>query len=145
MVTHRGVRYAMPPEAIGFPATLHLYPERVRIVAGRYEATHPRFPARGQSYPAELRSRHLAAVSGTRGRLYFQRQRLLELGPPAEHFLTELIHQRPRTWKGDVERLYELLNERGEHALLEALQGALLRGLIGAEYVERFSRQESLA
>lgn len=142
MVTHNGIRYAMPPEAIGFAATLHLYPERVRITAGRHEASHPRFPKGDLSYPAELRARHLASVSGTRGRLYFQRQRLLELGPVAEHFLTELIHQRPRTWKGDVEALYGLLQRVGADPLVSALQAALLRGLIGAEYVRELARRK---
>jgi len=132
----------MPAEAIGFNGKLYLYPDRVRITAGRYEATHPRFPNGNLSYPAELRSQHLASVSGQRGRLYFQRQRLLELGPPAEHFLTELIHRRPHTWKGDVERLYDLLNASGENTLLGALQAALLRGLFGAEYVEDFCQEE---
>jgi transposase len=142
MVCHKGIRYAMPPEAIGFNGKLHLYPDRVRITAGRYQATHARFPAGNLSYPAELRSQHLASVSGARGRLYFQRQRLLELGATAEHFLTELIHQRPRTWKTDVERLYHLLDTVGEAVLLRGLQVALLRGLIGAEYVEDLCHQE---
>jgi hypothetical protein len=74
-------------------------------------------------------------VSGKRGRLYFQRQRLLELGPIAVNFITELVHVRPRTWKGDVEALYELLGRLGEEEFLHCLQNALLRGLIGAEYV----------
>lgn len=145
MVTHRGIRYAMPAESVGFHATLYMYPGRVRIVAGRHEQVHARFPAGGLSYPSELRAQHLAAVSGARGRLYFQRQRLLELGAPAEHFLTELIHQRPRTWKGDVERLYALLNRVGEHVWLRALQAALLRGLIGAEYVDELALREETA
>lgn len=145
LVTYDGIRYAMPAETVGYSATLYLYAERVRIVAGRHERTHPRFPAGGLSYPPELRAQHLASVSGARGRLYFQRQRLLELGPSAEHFLTELIHQRPRTWKGDVERLYELLNRIGEAAWLKAVQSVLLRGLAGAEYVEELAAREESA
>lgn len=135
MVDFKGIRYAMPAEAVGFNGTLYLYPDRVRIIAGRHEQTHARFPDRNLGYPHELRTQHLARVSGERGRLYFQRQRLLELGPPAEHFLTELIHQRPRVWKGDVEKLYVLLGECGDDAVLKALQVALMQGLIGAEYV----------
>ena len=142
MVTHRGIRYAMPPESIGFAATLRLYPDRTRITAGRHEASHPLFPKDNLSYPPDLRARHLASVSGARGRLYFQRQRLLELGPVAEHFLTELIHKRPRTWKGDLQVLYELLDRIGDKALFAALQAALLRGLIGAEYVCDMARRE---
>lgn len=49
MVTHHGIRYAMPAAACGIPATLTLYPDRVKIVTagGRHEATHPRFPPVG--------------------------------------------------------------------------------------------------
>ena len=44
-------------------------------------------------------------MAGARKRLYFMRERILELGPGGESYLTELIHARPMTWKGDVERL----------------------------------------
>ena len=78
-----GIRYAMPAGACGIPATLHLYPERVRIVTGggRFEATHPRFPRVGRiSYLEGQRAEQLAAVAGARKRLYFMRERILELG-----------------------------------------------------------------
>jgi transposase len=140
MVTHNGIRYAMPADVIGVPATLHLYMDRVRITAGRHEMTHPRFPPRDLSYPPEVRAQHLATVSGKRGRLYFQRQRLLELGPVVVSFLTELVHLRPRTWSGDVDTLYQLLERIGEESFLSCVQQALLRGLIGAEYVADFAR-----
>jgi hypothetical protein len=101
--------------------------------------THARFPDHNLSYPQELRAQHLASVSGKRGRLYFQRQRLLELGPVAVNFITELVHARPRTWRGDVESLYDLLDRLGEETFLQCMQHALLRGLIGAEYVADFA------
>jgi hypothetical protein len=41
-VVHDGESYAMPPESVGLVGALHLYPDRVAIIAGRYEATHPR-------------------------------------------------------------------------------------------------------
>jgi transposase len=143
VVTHRGIRYAMPAETIGFAATLHVYPDRVRITAGRHEIVHARFPGRGMlSYPPALRAEHLASISGARGRLYFQRQRLLELGSVVVHFLTEIVHCRPRTWKGDVEVLYALLEHHGEERLVQAVQAAELRGLFGAEYVRSFVAEE---
>src|SRR3970282_336912 len=99
----------MPARAGGLPATLWLYPDRVKIVTAgsRHEATHPRFPALGllSDLPAQ-RAAHLAAVAGARKRLYFMRERLLELGPVGESYLTELIHQRPLTWEGDVEGIF---------------------------------------
>lgn len=149
MVTHQGIRYAMPAAACGLPATLWLYPDRVKIVTAgsRHEALHPRFPALGTvSYLPGQRAAQLAAVAGARKRLYFMRERLLELGPVGEGYLTELIHQRPHTWKGDVERLFALLEELGDDRFRAVLQRALFQRLIGAEYVVRLAaRAEEVA
>jgi len=140
MVTYQGVRYAMPAAACGLPATVWVYPERVKIVAGRHEATHPRFPSAGSvSYLPGQRAAQLAAVAGARKRLYFMRERLLELGPVGEAYLTEVIHQRPHTWQGDVERLFALLEELGEARFRTVLQRALFQRLYGAEYVVRLA------
>ena len=142
MVTHQGIRYAMPAAACGIPATLWLYPDRVKIITAgsRHEAVHPRFPEHGMvSYLPGQRAAQLAAVAGARKRLYFMRERILELGPVGEGYLTELIHQRPHTWKGDVERLFALLEELGDTLFRMVLQRALFQRLIGAEYVVRLA------
>jgi transposase len=146
MVTHQGIRYAMPAAACGIPATLSLYPDRVKIVTagGKHEAVHPRFPAHGTvSYLPGQRAAQLAAVAGTRKRLYFMRERILELGPVGEGYLTELVHQRPLTWKADVERLFALLEELGDALFRVVLQRALFQRLIGAEYVVRLAARGS--
>lgn len=145
LVDFHGVRYAMPAGACGIPATLSLYPDRVRIVTagGRFEAAHPRFPPVGTtSYLAGQRAEQLAAVAGARKRLYFMRERILELGPVGEGYLTELIHARPHTWKGDVERLFMLLEELGETRFLRLLQRALFQRLYGSEYVVDLAARE---
>lgn len=148
LVDFQGVRYAMPAGACGIPATLHLYPDRVRITTagGRFEAVHPRFPGHGNtSYLPGQRAEQLAAVAGARKRLYFMRERILELGPVGESYLTELIHARPHTWKGDVERLFALLEELGDVRFLRLLQRALFQRLFGAEYVVTLAAREELA
>lgn len=140
MVTYQGLRYAMPAPACGLPATLWLYPTRVKIITAgsHHEAVHPRFPGHGSvSYLPGQRAAQLATVAGTRKRLYFMRERILELGPVSEGYLTELVHQRPHTWKGDVERLFALLEELGDAPFRVVLQRALFQQLIGAEYVVR--------
>jgi len=145
LVDFQGIRYAMPAGACGIPATLHLYPDRVRIVTsgGRFETSHPRFPQVGRtSYMQGQRAEQLAAVAGARKRLYFMRERILELGPVGESYLTELIHARPHTWKGDVERLFALLEELGEAHFLRLLQRALFQRLYGAEYVVKLAARE---
>ena len=138
MVTYHGLRYAMPAGACGLPATLWLYPDRVKIITAgsKHEAVHPRFPTHGTvSYLPGQRAGQLAAVAGARKKLYFMRERILELGPVGEGYLTELVHQRPMTWKGDVERLFALLEELGDDRCRLVLQRALFQRLIGAEYV----------
>ena len=56
------------PDAIGLPGTLFLYRDRVRIVAGRFDAAHDRLFERGaKSTLPEHRAAHVAAVSGKRG------------------------------------------------------------------------------
>lgn len=136
-VEHQGYRYSMPSEAIGIPGTLYLYVDRVRIVAGRHEARHPRVPAVGTtSYCEEHRAKALAAVSGERARLYAMRQQLLDLGGRVEPYLTEIVHLHPRTWKGDVEGLHALLTSAGPESLRAAIERALARRLFGAQYVK---------
>ena len=69
------------------------------------------------------------------------RERILELGPVGEGYLTELIHARPHTWKADVERLFALLEELGEERFLRLLQRSFFQRLFGAEYVVRFAAE----
>lgn len=136
MVDFDGVRYSMPAKSIGMPGTLFLFPDRIRIVARKFEAEHPRRPEIGRtSYQPEHRAQLLAAVSGARGKLYSQRQQLFELGAPAVEFMTELVHARQFTWKEDVESLHALLMAHGPACLLAALREACARRLFGAEYV----------
>src|SRR5207302_864170 len=128
----------MPPEAISMPATLYLYAQRVRIVAGRYEAEHPRkFAAQESSSLPEHRAAMVAAVSGKRGKRYLKRQQLLELGEPAIRYLTEIVHRRPRQWFEDVDRLHQILQSHGPEVLRRAMEEGLKQQIFGAFYVER--------
>lgn len=128
--------YSMPPKAIGLPGTLFLFRDRVRIVAGRHEAEHERLPGKKQRslLPAH-RSAMVASVSGKRGKRYLKRQHLLELGPAALDYLTEIVHRRPRAWYDDVDRLHEMLDRHGDAALRGAFEQALSEQTFGWEYV----------
>jgi transposase len=138
VVEHAGIRYAMPARAIGFPATLHLYENSVKIVARRYVVEHPRFPENGRtSYLPEQRAEHLASISGERGRLYFKRQQILDLGSDAEALLTEIVHLHPRTWPGEVEILFDLLQDFGDVPMRRALKRAVDQRLFGASFIAR--------
>jgi transposase len=135
-VVHDGHGYSMPPQAIGIAGTLYLYRQRVRIVAGRFDAVHPRLFTSGEhSNLPEHRAQQVAAVSGKRAKRYLQRQHLLELGGPALDYLTELTYRRPRLWSRDVERLHELLAAHGSEPLRHAFAQGLTDQQFGAEYV----------
>jgi transposase len=138
-VMHDGHPYSMPPESIGISGTLYLYRERVRVVAGRYQALHERqFAPGAKSTLPEHRAQHVAAVSGKRAKRYLQREHLLELGRAALDYLTELTHRRPRVWIRDVDRLHELLQEHGPDAMRRAFERALSDGNFGHEYVAHY-------
>ena len=144
-VVHDGHFYSMPPEAISTPATLYLYPDRVRIVADRWEAVHPRkFAPHEGSTLAEHRAALVAAVSGKRGKRYLKRQQLLDLGEPMFRYLTEIVHRRPKEWISEVDRLYGILERHGSEVLLQAVEQGLRDQVFSARYVERFL-QRSLA
>ena len=143
LVSFQGYRYSMPPETIGIPGMLWLYAERVRIAAGRFEREHARVPEQGKdSFHPEDRTARLAQVAGKRGRLYLKRQELLDLGPAAEVFLTEIVHRHRFTWQGEVEQLHAALVQHGPAALHRALAVAHERELYGAPHVLRLLAQE---
>jgi transposase len=142
VVEFRGQRYAMPPQAASRPATLSLLPDRVHIITqnGKHEVTHPRYPINGISYLPGQRAAILAKVAGDRGRTYFMRECLLQLGPVAEVYITELVHARPYVWAGDIETLFHLLEKVGEVRFRSLLERAHAKRLFGAEYVQQLHR-----
>jgi transposase len=137
-VMFEGVAYSMPPEATHVAGTLFLYEDRVRIVAGRFEATHRR--RRKGEPPAPLpehRAAKLAAVHGSRAKLYEKRQQLLGLGADALTLLTEITHREPRLARRHVEELYLLLERHGDDGLRVAIGRAVARGQLSVTGVRR--------
>jgi hypothetical protein len=60
---------------------------------------------------------------------------LLELGPAAHEYLTELIHRRPRRGMQEVEQLHALLQTHGAVATRRAFERGLAARVFGAEYI----------
>ena len=138
-VLHDTQLYSMPPDAIGIAGTLFLYRSRVRIVAGRFEAKHPRlFERRAKSTLPEHRAEMVAAVSGKRAKRYLKREHLLEVGEPALEYLTEITHRRPRDWIGEVDGLHDLLQRHGKDPLRRAFERAIVDRTFGVEYVHHY-------
>jgi hypothetical protein len=145
-VLHDTHLYSMPPGAIGIAGTLFLYRDRVRIVAGGFEATHRRQLEPGaKSTLPDHRAQLVAAVSGQRAKRYLKREQLLELGPAALEYLTEIVHRRPRAWIQEVEALHALLQQHGAELLRAAFVRAIEQGTYGTEYVTHFLHAPSAA
>lgn len=144
-----GRRSSMPPEAIGIPGMRWLYPERGRIVAGRDERAPPRVPPRvpepgSDRIPPEDRARRLAPGAGQRGRLSLQRPEILDRGPAAEAFLTEIVHRQRFTGPSAVEPWPGALGPHGPAARHRALARAPPRERSGAPPVlRRLEREEA--
>ncbi len=144
-VSFHGIRYSMPAESMGLNATLYLYPKRVRIMTDKFDEWHPRDPPTGVSSLPKHATSALARVAGARGQRYYKRQRLLDVGPVAERFLTEVVHAHPRGWAWDVERLFDMLQAHGPEVMARAFQAAVDRSWFGAEDVERWLSKEAVA
>jgi len=129
-VFYDGRGYAMPPEAAGLPATLYLFKNRVKIIAGSWQAEHERFIPKGQvARSAELRAAHLAAVAGLRGKRYLKRQQLFECGQATVEVLTEIVHRKgARGWYGEIEQLHEMLLALGPESIERACRAAMQNG-----------------
>ena len=132
-------RYSMPPPAIGIPGTLFVHRDGMHIIAGKFEANHPRFPdgAHKTSTLPEHRTEMAQVVFGKRAKLYFKREQIVGLGGDAHAFLTELVHRRPKLWPREVEELFRLLETLGDQQVRRAISEALHEQTIGAEYVRR--------
>jgi transposase len=137
-VVFEGATYSMPPKATHVAGTLFLYEDQLHIIAGRFEAWHRR---RGKHEPPEPLPEHraakIAAVHGSRAKLYEKRQQLLNLGSDALTLLTEITHREPKLASRRVEELYDLLDKRGDHAMREAIGRAVRAGELHVAGVRR--------
>ena len=124
---------------MGLPGTLYLHRDRVRIVAGRFEATHPRkFGLDEMSTLPEHRAPRVAAAAGPRAKRYMKREHLTRLGDHALEYITELVHRRPKIWIRDVDRMHDMLERHADDAMRAAFARGLDDGNFGAEYIAHY-------
>lgn len=135
-VIHDTHPYSMPPESAGMACTLWLYRDRVKIIAGRHTAEHPRKFARdeGSTLP-EHRKQRVQAARSPRAKCYTQREHLLGLGASTVAYITELVHRRPKVWARDIDALHHLLETYGDRAVQSAVEHCLGQRVFGHEYI----------
>lgn len=137
-VMFEGVPYSMPPEATHIAGTLFLYEDRLRILAGRFEALHRRRQKGEPPAPLpEHRAAKIASVHGKRAKLYEKRQQVLNLGADALALLTEITHRDPKLAGRRVEELYAMLERHGDDVMRIAIKRAVATGKLTVNAVER--------
>lgn len=137
-VMFEGAPYSMPPKAAHIAGTLFLYEHEVHIVAGRFEARHRRRTKDEPPAPLpEHRAEKIAAVHGTRAKLYEKRQQLLNLGRHALEVITEITHREPKLASRRVEELYKLLDKHGDDVMRAAFAHAVEHGQLSITAVRR--------
>lgn len=137
-VMFEGCPYSMPPEATLIAGTLFLHEDRLRIVAGRFEAVHRRRKKGEPPAPLpEHRAARIASVHGKRAKLYRKRQDVLDLGPGALALLTEITHREPLLASRRVEELHVLLEQHGDDAMRVAIARAVEHGQLSVAGVRR--------
>jgi transposase len=137
-VYYDGRGYSMPPEAAGLPGTLFLYENRVKIIAGRFQAEHQRCHRKGTvSRLPEHRAAHLAAIAGSRGKRYLKRQQLFECGEATVAVLTEMVHRQPHGWYAEIDPLHELLQSVGPDKLQQACRAAVEAGACTVAFISQ--------
>lgn len=121
-IAFEGRSWSMPSGAANTTGTAFVYEDRIRFVAGRFEATHTRGgPAGTRATLPEHRAEKVASVHGARAVQYAQRQHLLDLGADAEALLTALVHRAPAGTREEVAVLHALLVRHGDEAMRSAL------------------------
>ena len=117
--------YELPPATCGLSGTAYIYKSRVRFEIGRTRLVFTRGQGSVRSTTPEIRAARLAEVSGKRGKRYLRRQQVLDTGPAAERFITEVVHADPTDWWKVVDVLHDLLQCHGPTALHLALRAAV--------------------
>lgn len=133
-VRHDGYAYSAPEGWIGQVVTVKGHREVVVLHHAGQAIRHPRVPENGKY---SLLPEHRAALFvKPRGEIMAQRQILLDLGPAAESFFTELVHRRPHTWRTqDLPVVWALFEEWGAARLRAAFAACVQQQTIGGEYV----------
>jgi hypothetical protein len=135
VVLDEGHVYELAPSTCGMTGTAYVHRDHVRFEIGRYRVILPRETGPTPTTTPEIRAARLADVSGQRGRRYLRRQQVLDVGPAAVQFITEVVHARPKDWYGVVDVLHDLLQRHGPSTLHLALRAAVANGTHDVAYV----------
>jgi transposase len=125
LVHVRGNRYSVPVALVGLPVTVRLHHDRLRVWRDtELVADHPRAPDGARRRVVDVA--HFAPLfpAKPRAQVMLYRQALLDLGGPAERFITEVSRRQRACLRAEVLGIYALSQQYGTDALLAAMEQA---------------------
>lgn len=141
MVAIETNRYSVPAHLVGHALTARIYPTRIELFHGAERvAVHPRHLGRRARVVVP---EHFEAVFAhkPRARIMVYRDWLLNLGPLAADYISQLCRKRYAEMDAQISALYELVQRVGRAEFVAALELAAEQQTFGAEYVSAILAQ----
>jgi hypothetical protein len=131
-----GNHYSVPIVHVGAPVTVRVH--RARVVIWRDAtrvAAHARAPDGGHQRVVEPEHYALLFAKKPRAQVMLYREALLQLGPSAEWYLSEVSRRRRACLRDEVVGIYTLYQQLGAARLLAAMDYATERSAYGVDYL----------
>jgi transposase len=132
-----GNQYSVPVEHVGAPVGVRVHTERVIIWRDTNKiAEHPR--AEDGAHRRIVEPSHFAPLfeRKPRAQVMLYRQALLDLGPPAYGYVSELSHRQRTHLTSEILEISALFEQFGTDNLLSAMELAAHANAYGAAYLQ---------
>jgi hypothetical protein len=131
-----GNQYSVPIEHVGAPVAVRVHRERVAIWRDTTRlAEHTRAADGAHRRVVEPEHYSLLFAKKPRAQVMLYREALVQLGPPAKWYLSELSRRRRSRLREEVVGVYTLYQQLGAERLLAAMEDATERSAYGVDYL----------
>ncbi|HEY7062935.1 MAG TPA: IS21 family transposase [Chloroflexota bacterium] len=136
LVAVLGNQYSVPIVHVGAPVTVRVHRERIVIWRDTTQlAAHRRAEDGTHTRVVEPAHYALLFAKKPRAQVMLYREALLQLGPSAKWYLSEVSHRRRAHLRDEVVGIYTLYQQIGAERLLAAMDYATERSAYGVDYL----------
>ena len=146
LVAVEGNQYSVPVEHVGAPVIVRLHRHRVALWRdATLLAEHRRAP--DGAHRRVVLPAHFEALFGRkpRAQVMLYRQALLDLGPVAHTYVSELSHRQRTRLRAEILAVYALFQQHGAADVLVAMELATSVNAFGADYLRALLTTPSLS
>jgi transposase len=142
LVAVLGNQYSVPIVHVGAPVTVRIHRERVVIWRDTTRlAEHRRAPDGAHQRVVEPEHYSLLFAKKPRAQVMLYRDALVQLGPSANWYVSEVCRRRRASLREEVVGIYTLYQQIGAPRLLAAMEYASERGAYSVEYLQALLAQ----